>query len=131
MTGAQTVSWHAQKSALSTFATKTYAKRSNRIGTPLQGFSAEVSPHNFAQSTSETLMASERKDSDQDEDEDPWGLNRFEAESFAALGLAALRSGTAPTPERIDRSPETEISREQCRLVNVYARCHLLHESYQ
>ena len=44
-------------------------------------------------------MASERKDSDQDEDEDPWGLNRFEEEALA--GLAALRSGTAPTPERI------------------------------
>ena len=55
-------------------------------------------------------MASERKDSDQDEDEDPWGLNRFEEEALA--GLAALRSGTAPTPERIDRSPETEASRE-------------------
>ena len=56
-------------------------------------------------------MASERKDdSDQDEDEDPWGLNRFEEEALA--GLAALRSGIAPTPERIDRSPETETSRE-------------------
>ena len=44
-----------------------------RIGTPLQGFLAKVSPHNFAQATSEILMASERKDSDQDEDEDPWG----------------------------------------------------------
>ena len=107
------MSRQAQKSALSTFTTKTYMKRSNRIGTPLLGFSAEVSPHNFAQATSETLMASERKDSDQDEDEDPWGLNQFEAEALAALGLAALRSvGTAPTPERIDRSPETETSRE-------------------
>ena len=73
-----------EKSALSTFATKTYAKRSNRIGTPLQGFLAEVSPHNFAQVTSETLMASERKDSDsdQDEDEDPWGFNRLEADAL-------------------------------------------------
>ena len=111
VTGAQTVSQHARKSALSTFATKTYVKRSERIGTPLQGFLAEVSPHNFAHATSETLMASERKDdSDQDEDEDPWGLNRFEEEALA--GLAALRSGIAPTPERIDRSPETEASRE-------------------
>ena len=96
MTGVQTMSQHAQKSALSTFATKTYVKRSNRIGTPLQGFSTEVSPHNFAQAKSETL-ASERTDSDQDEDEDPWGLNQLEAEA-----LAALRSiGTAPTLERI------------------------------
>ena len=57
-------------------------------------------------------MASERKDSDsdQDEDEDPWGFNRLEADALA--GLAALRSGTAPTPERIDRSPESEASRE-------------------
>ena len=53
-------------------------------------------------------MASERTDSDQDEDKDPWGLNQLEAEA-----LAALRSiGTAPTPERIDRSPETERLRE-------------------
>ena len=53
-------------------------------------------------------MASKRTDSDQDEDEDPWGLNQFEADA-----LAALRSlGTAPTLECIDRSPEMERSRE-------------------
>ena len=57
---------------------------------------------------SETLMASKRTDSDQDEDEDPWDLERLEAEALAALQSV----GTAPTPERIDRSPELERSRE-------------------
>ena len=37
-------------------------------------------------------MASKRTDSDQDEDEDPWGLNQLEAEALAALRIIGTRS---------------------------------------
>ena len=81
---------------------------SDRIGMPLQGFSAEVSPHNFAQATSETLMASERKDSDSDQPDDPLGLRQTVEQAQQLLQLPV----STPRPQRVDRTSETERSRE-------------------